>query len=1142
MKGNTMRLFNHLLLAQFAAIICASFYTPTIAAGNIASSTAIIVKDANKTSNQLASQLKAKLTDAGYNASIEEIDILTDKSKSYDLIVLCDASMLPLDSIDLFHKHFHEGGDLVAFKSPMWQKQLIQIDGKWIDRNEYLEQQAFNSLGNTLFDFSKTGIEDWQRDSTKPDIKYLWTNEKELQSGRNALKATYSDLQGSETMVSPELTNPFEDGSALTVFSAKGSDTTTQLAVRWNEKDGSRWLSVVPLNQTWRQYLLRPEDFKFNGGNPSREKSTFNPADAVRISFELSWGDTELREGSKEYWLGKISTAADLPEYKHLYGGHIELPDFDTLSPGYKLFHMSDAAKLKTHPNQSLLKSGNLPLPTKLMSPHQRPQGSGFDKERGYRWIPLLEGRTSSGEWRGTPATMIVNTSDWTFGSLMVSFGIQDINWYLNPDVINYMDDLFKEMHNGLFIVDGGADAYTYKEGQPINIGINTVNVSKSNKNGLTARVEVKDASTGKSVYSKSWPFILKKASMQTFSEQWTPKSWTSKGFIVSAEILDGAALVDKVQHTINIWKPAAKKDYVSIENGEFMLKNKPWRINGVNYHPSSTVATFNWSMFLEWFGKGSYDPDVIERDLRNMKNMGINSVSIQVFYSETPLTDNLLDFFRRLDKYGIKANLALPLSPMTDLDARWNVFKDVIEQYNLKDIDTIVSYDIDWEPTWLTTDFRKQWDDEWADWIVERYGSIENAEVDWGVPVPKDENGKITNPSVQQTQTDGEWRKLSSAYRRFLNTILYRQYSAARRLIRELDPNHPVSFRMHAAGDGGSGWYGLLPYDWSYLAAAVDFFGPEAYSLGKTWDAYIKRGLFTSAYGNWADKTKPIVYAEAGFSLYEYPGETVPRPGALENQTVFYKDFYKMLNEGSINGVYWWWYPGGFRCAENSDYGIINPDGSYRPVTKIVKEAPKLLNKKSPLKSGKQFTVDSEAYISSSEAGNIYDQIKDEFWEEINQGRMPTITSPGRGADSANCPLTAVGNSPYNGNNPPKYLDAWIDTVEILDSDGKWQSIKNGDELTVSFKDDVYMKVGITNLGEAKWLAGRETGSVSLIVSGGINAQIDLPIDVPHLSSITAGPYVILTAGKRENTPIKLRMEAKDRAPFGNIFTFTLK
>jgi hypothetical protein len=61
--------------------------------------------------------------------------------------------------------------------------------------------------------------------------------------------------------------------------------------------------------------------------------------------------------------------------------------------------------------------------------------------------------------------------------------------------------------------------------------------------------------------------------------------------------------------------------------------------------------------------------------------------------------------------------------------------------------------------------------------------------------------------------------------------------------------------------------------------------------------------------------------------------------PGGLEFIARFYTDFYRLLNESGVDGVFFWWYPGGYRLNERSDFGIINPDGTDRPVTRVVRE-----------------------------------------------------------------------------------------------------------------------------------------------------------------------------------------------------------
>lgn len=65
--------------------------------------------------------------------------------------------------------------------------------------------------------------------------------------------------------------------------------------------------------------------------------------------------------------------------------------------------------------------------------------------------------------------------------------------------------------------------------------------------------------------------------------------------------------------------------------------------------------------------------------------------------------------------------------------------------------------------------------------------------------------------------------------------------------------------------------------------------------------------------------------------------------------------------------------------------------------------------------------TIDRDPHIPTASRG-CYEEVKDAFWAAIEQGKTPGLRTEGTGTTSADCPLTAVGNVAYNGNNPPKY------------------------------------------------------------------------------------------------------------------------
>jgi len=779
------------------------------------------------------------------------------------------------------------------------------------------------------------------------------------------------------------------------------------------------------------------------------------------------------------------------------------------------------------------LPASALPLPrSPILSPHPRPDGAGFDKGRAWRFIPILEAYTDDNEWRGNPVTLLINTDGPYKGSQWASFGVSDPDWYTTAQARACIRRVAERIRRGLYLVDGGANFYTYFEDQTVTLGARTVNVGSTPATALSARLVVSDAASD--VAAKEWSLDLVPAAVETKSETWTPPRWPDAGYRVTAELLENGLVIDRLNHEIHVWRPKASKEFVRVEDGNFTLAGKRWRAHGVNYMPSSGIGAEDGLYFEQWLGATAYDPVIIQRDLDHCKDLGLNAVSI-FLYHQSMKAQNLLDILRRLDALGMKANLSL--RPGTPLDFEWDKMREMVEYYRLRDNDTVFAYDLAWEPLWLQHKDRKRWDTAWEAWIIERYGSIENAERDWAVPVPRDEAGKVTNPQGEQITKDGEWRRMVAAYRRCLDTLLYKYYSAARTLMRSVDPNHMVSFRMTEAGDPTMEWGEILPYDFPYLVAAVDILEPEAYGRIGDWEK-IKPGWFEFEYARWAAPDMPMMWAEAGLHAWDVGLGTSP-PERLDAQGKFYRDFYRMMISSAADGIFWWWYPGGFRVGENSDYGIINPDGSDRPNSKAIREnADALINGPDAKPIDQWIEVDRDA--NARGIVGIYATVKDEFWKAIEQGKTPGLRTAGTGTNSGNCPLLAVGNTPCNGTNPPKFLDGFFDSVEIRNADGKWTKIEKGGQIEVSPGAPVVARVTLTNLGEAQWLS-EGAGRVFVTVAGSVDRRTPIPASTPPRRAVTVDNVVLAETVSAAPQPVTLSLVADGRTPFGEKYTLTL-
>lgn len=1127
------------IIAMVASVVvCMSLW----AAAETPTHTAGLVSPLTPEAAPVAEALADALTDAGYTVVALDMKDLCEPdfaaARGIDLLALPDAAALPAAATGPVEGYLRAGGDILAFNAPLWQRQLIEDDGAWVTAEQFQERHAADLLESVLFDFAPGSLDGWSRSTNDSGTVTTHTIETGLPAPiHHALHVEISRLNNWDTYVSPEIERPFPEGHTLTVFHARGVSRTTALAIEWTERDGSRWIATVPLTSEWRQYVLEPEDFRFWQSVPARAQDVFRPENAYRMSVGLALTHTHIPGDEHEYYFGPFGTARRNPRHEKLLTT-FAIPAFDTLSPGYKFFEPTEVFAVAARPVQDFLPQLPFACPEAMRCVHPRPQAGGFAKGRDWRWAALLEARTVDGRWRGNPAALTVHADGPFKGGVWASFGVADVAWYQTPAMLVGLRHLLAAMRDGVFLVDGGTSFYTYFDDQPVTVGARLVNLGKSPRPGLRVRVRLEAPSDGGTVAEREWTVALEPGTETVVSAELdTPAAWPEDVLTATVELADTTRdddVIDAARHDTAVWRPRESPEFMTTQGGEFLLDGKRWRAHGVNYMPSSGIGTEDWHYFEHWIGARAYDPEIIQRDLEQVRSMHMNSVSIFI-YRESMEAQNLLDILRRIEALGMKANLSL--RPGTPFDFEWPWIREMIEYYRLKDNDTVFAYDLAWEPMFPHHEERVRWDAHWRDWLLERYGGIENAERDWGYPAPRNDQGAVTNPPSQYTVDDGEWRVMVAAYRRFLDTLLYEYYGRARRLVRGIDPNHLVSFRMTEAGNPTFRWGGTVPYDYAYLAGAVDILEPEAYGRIGEWEK-VKPGWFTYEYGRWANPELPMLWAEAGVHVWDV-GRMQISEERLEFQAQYYRDLYRLFIGSGADGIFFWWYPGGYRVNERSDYGIIEPDGSDRPVTRVIREhAYAFMDGPSAKPVDHWLEIDRDPHPAG--IAGIYDDVGAEFWEAIAEGKTPGLRTAGAGTTSADCPLPAVGNRPYNGDNPPKFLDGFFDVVEVRNAAGAWEEVARGGSVRVDPGAAVIARVAVTNLNEATWLApaGHEGAGAVYVTAGALRTA--LPATLPRFATAVF-EVALHPAGLREATEVVLSFEAAERARFGPRFPVNL-
>jgi len=904
---------------------------------------------------------------AGYEIETISMKELAEKPPHTDLLIVPCAKSLPLSTIKSVTAYLKSGGTILACGLPMWDLAVTEFDGKWTTREEYQRAIASTRAQHIAIDFAHEDVAQWKRETNaiEPDVHEISQDQLHVQT---------PSLKGWD-MVGRPLPNAFPAGHTLTCFRAKGGPGTTQLAIEWRETDGSRWIATIPLTEQWQDYVLSPDAFKAWQPPESRKNDHFRPGNAAKVLVGLAFSHTDVPRAKHEYWLGNIGTA---PPPTRSGPDSVKLPVLEALSPEYQVYRAQDMVTAFASPGQCIVREIAIPAPAGVAL-QPRPQASGIDKNRPWRWQPLLEARSSNGDFRGTIAAMTLGQEHMP--GVWAAFAPVEARFYKQVQVQHVLSDLAAAIARGLFLREAGAEFYTVFENQPVRLGARIIDRTNDSPKDVRLRIRITTKRVKDPIYERMFAVHVPAESGVNIYDTWSPKDWPVEGYVVTTELLQGDAVVDRIAHELHVWRPAVEPKFITTAKGDFWLDGQPWKAHGVNYMPSSGIGLSDGEMFENWIGSAGYDPVVIQRDLERVKNLGFNAVSAFI-YRQSMESQNLLDFLRRCDALGMHVNLSL--RPGDPIEYKWDDWKQIIEHYRLKQNDTVFAYDIAWEATHESRGYQMQhYRDDWEKWVVTRYGSIENAEKVWGVPAPR-ENNAIAVPLAEHLITDDPWRKMIFDYREFLDELLDKKYGDARRRIREIDPNHAVSFRMNIAADPTARMDAMLAYDLWGLRKAVDIFAPEAYGRIGDWE-WVKPGLFSAAYARLCDPEKPFIWAEAGFTVWDQIARE-PSPGKMEVEAHFYHDLYRMLRESGSDGIFFWWYPGGYRVNEHSDFGIINPDGTDRPVTTVIREeGKKFLSATKP--TGAEVVIEISRNEDARGLFGIYEKVREQYWRNVDAG-----------------------------------------------------------------------------------------------------------------------------------------------------------
>lgn len=853
------------------------------------------------------------------------------------------------------------------------------------------------------------------------------------------------------------------------------------------------------------------------------------------------------------------------------------------LIPTHKVFLEREVQVLHTLSQPFTTAQVRLPQKQAVVCPVPRPHGIGYRMEHRSRYIPLLEAENADGG-RGAAAFFMLNdtrgqlqftngsrpgsVNATVMGSCIGCIGLQTQSLMDLEGMPQLILDMTDAMLRGLYLYEAGAEHFVCEPGEACTLGAKVLNTTQDFL-PVTIRFDV---------YHKEKAVFFAQEQMLAMPRTYTECSLSFPGgaegcYYVKTTLMRNGRELDTIRQELNVhrYRPGSSAEFVRVNGRDFQLDGKQWNLFGISYWPLFYPSLEREDYWMGWLDRSNYDPEEVEKDLVRLEKMGINCLFTRLDGNVFGRSINQLkDFMLRMERHHMKLSLSYA-NATNPLHYYPEAFRELVERAKLYRNPTLFGHDISWETghQFFMENYLPQWRDGWVRWITERYGSVENAEASWGAAADRSDDGAIVTPPKRELEFDGPWRVKICAFRRYMDDFISRVWNDAVQDMRTVDPDHIIGYRM-----------GCFYKDTGPALTATnkhtDYSSLEGYSFMEDENGRYASQCVTKV-SQLLTGGKPVVWVEYGNNLIGTSGnsawsalmwdrETLSAPPyRYDDQLQYYAQFFRMFRACDIAGSVPWWYAGGFRRVERSDCGIVSPDGTLRPVALAYEQLGKtwLLRTREHRLPTRIVSYDPDVHAAGW--GKFYlgsgpvDR-NENSWAAAEGRTIPgkpeygagvaacraaeeadeelAFTTPGFGTTSADTPLLAVGNVPYHGNEPLKYLDGEFNTVQLKTEDNECICVPNGS--TVHAPAQTALLVSMGNLREATWLCGTAPGSVVLQLHDGGRLLAELPMqaDTPYLSdAVFTAEHLVLPCGRE----LTLRLCAKERGTFGERWRFTL-
>jgi len=1063
---------------------------------------AVVVCDpGDEARRQVAALIAKAAQDVGLQARVLSAGQAADPHAvewdAVEVLALPQAEEVPAVLRSVIDAHLRAGGHLLVTGGKPFETWLYDKDGTWLPAAEVLAEVA-TEQHVVSFD-GEQPLRNWRRAGSDMAAGVTVTPDQAPEGARGtAARVAIDRFDGWDTWATDLQQGLIDPEQTVTTIWAKGDANTQHLILEWTEADRSRWIASVPISTQWRRYALPATAFKYwkdsKAEGRGHEGDRLQLHSAANFSFGLATSHAPLKPGPKGYAIADIGvTRSPIPEADE---GPMML---ESVSPWYKTYEPPGVAALRDLAGAATASVAQ----ARAIACVPRPEGQGYYGGRGGRWMPHLVALDEAGHQLGTVAWSYLSLQPSYYCAMWTCVGLDAATILSTSDITEgTLKQAMLKRSRGVMLVEAGADRAAYWPGQHATLGAEVLNTAREAKHiwlGFDQALQAGAAT--RAIEGARRELTLQPGERRRVSIPWKAAPLLAHA-VVTRMGLTGQAhdtALDAITHPVRSLAESASKVFVQARQGRFWLGDAQWHPHGCNFWPLYVSGSEPSAYSAHWLTPGNYQPLLVQEDIELAQRLGMTSFS--VILSAVDQLPPFNDFAARCLAHGIRLNVYLAGAHPAHFDQ--TLVRELITKGRLADNEAIWAYDIAWEPRWGRQDERTRYDADYRQWITDQYGDIEAAEKVWGGPANQDEGGNPTAPTDAQITQDGPWRAMVAAYRRFVDDYLNAKYLHACSVIRQLDPNHLIG---HRVGYGGTGTKGAVPpmaYDPISGAKHLDFISPEGWGLRRDWEQFKSAGFIT-AYCRYAGNGEPVFWSEYGMNIH--PSYS---PADIEHQGKIHEWLCRMVVLSEAQGQASWWWPGGYRVNENSDYGIIHPWGKPRAAALALRDhAQKVCAPRTFADRRNTITIDRDTYVDG--LAGAWEEFGERYAGLVTPGVGVDIVTEGTGRDTANVPLRAVGGGSYAGVGPVQFVNGQFNWIEVKVADGDWVRVQDA-SIHAAAGQQVSIRASLGNTGDVTWLAGGDTGQVRLKVSTPAGrAGVPIAADCPRYGDVRAGPVVI--------------------------------